>query len=148
MEAWRAGSEFGVRSLGFGVWGSEFGVRSLGFGVPSDFVFYLLPSARKMLQQVVFSVSLDQVFESFNCGPNSPASPAVCNPLGPIPFAHNCYTWDDVGAMQDGCLNGLKVMMFGQDCPRRFKHQGESVVSVAFRESAIDGDRFAASFDR
>jgi len=25
--------EFGVRSLGFGVWGSEFGVRSSEFGV-------------------------------------------------------------------------------------------------------------------
>src|SRR5262249_2890878 len=87
-------------------------------------------------------------FEFFDSGFNSPASPAVCNTLGPFPFAHNCYPWDDIGTMQDGCVDGFKMMMLGQDRPMRFKHQGKSVVSVALRKSAIDCNCFAASFDR
>jgi len=49
--------------------------------------------------------------------------------------------------MQDRCLYRLKMIMHGKDGPIGFQHQRKSMVSIAFRECAVDCDGLAAPFD-
>jgi hypothetical protein len=100
--------------------------------------------------QAIGLVSFNESFQHFDDGSGC-VGRVRCRGGGEVCIKDVRISWtvgNDVDTVADGGSDGFEVVMFSQHDAVGLQHQRIAIVAVGFGKRAVDGDGFAAAFQR
>ena len=101
-----------------------------------------------LLPDVIVSIRFDQPLEHLDIRLHALPAFGIGRSPGLFPTADDGHAGDDIHAIADRRVDRFKMMVQRQQCAIGFEHQCIAVVAIGLGKRSIDGDRFAAAFDR